>query len=68
MALKKIEHCRDCGRELEKDEVALTRKLVERDSKVFYCIDCLAVRYKVDADFLRDKIEDYKFQGCALFD
>lgn len=64
---KDVKFCKDCNRALTKDEVGLTRKLVERDSKVFYCLDCLAARYKVDTDWLRDKIEDFKYQGCTLF-
>ena len=31
--MRDVKYCRDCNRKLTKDEVGLTRKLVERDSE-----------------------------------
>jgi predicted nucleic-acid-binding Zn-ribbon protein len=61
-------HCCICGKEsLSKDEIGLTKKLLDKDSKRFYCLDCLAECLEVDAEFLLARIEDFKEHGCALF-
>lgn len=63
---KKI--CYMCGKEaLSKNEVGLTKKLLDKDSKRFYCFDCLAEYLEVDAEFLLAKVEEFKLQGCTLF-
>lgn len=60
--------CVSCGKEnLSKDEIGLTKKLISRDTTTFYCIDCLAEYLCVTADELRDKIEEFKEEGCTLF-
>lgn len=61
-------NCYVCGREaLSKNEIGLTKKLLDRDSKRFYCLDCLAQYLEVDEEFLLAKIEEFKVQGCKLF-
>jgi uncharacterized protein YlaI len=63
-----MEKCYVCGREtLTKNETGLTKKLLGKDAKVFYCLDCLAEYLEVDKEFLLDKIEEFKQQGCNLF-
>jgi predicted nucleic-acid-binding Zn-ribbon protein len=60
--------CYVCRKEnLGKNEIGLTKKLLGREVRQFYCIDCLAEHLEVDAEFLLDKIEDFKNQGCELF-
>jgi hypothetical protein len=60
--------CYLCGKEhLTKNEIALTKKLIDRDTKVFYCINCLAEYLEVDVEILIAKIEEFKEQGCDLF-
>ncbi len=60
--------CCVCAGEItDADVIGLNLKLISRETTRFYCIDCLAALYEVDADYLRDKIEDWKEQGCALF-
>ena len=57
-----------CGKEhLSKDEVGITLKLVGEDTTVFYCLECLAEYLDVTVDDIRDKIEEFKEQGCKLF-
>ena len=57
-----------CGKEhLTKNEIALTKKLIDRDTKVFYCINCLAEYLEVDVEILIAKIKEFKEQGCDLF-
>jgi len=60
--------CYVCGKEITtKNEVGLTKKLLNRDTKRFYCLNCLAEYLEVDTDFLLAKIEEFKEQGCKLF-
>ena len=61
-------NCYVCGKEaLSKNEIGLTKKLVGRSSKRFYCLDCLAECFEVDTGFLLAKVEEFKEQGCGLF-
>jgi len=61
-------NCYICGKEaLSKNEIGLTQKLLDKNSKRFYCIDCLAEHLEVDAEFLLEKIDEFKLQGCTLF-
>ena len=61
-------NCYICGKEsLQKNEIGLTKKLIDQDSKRFYCLDCLADYLEVDREFLIDKIEEFKRDGCTLF-
>ena len=59
--------CITCGRPLEKDEVALTRKLINRGATQYLCIDCLANKFEVTREDLEKKIEEFRQMGCTLF-
>jgi uncharacterized protein YlaI len=60
--------CYVCGKDnLSKDEIGLTKKLLNKNIKCFYCFDCLAEYLEVDTDFLLEKVEEFKTQGCVLF-
>ena len=48
--------CITCGRPLEKDEVALTKKLINRGATQYLCIDCLAKKFEVTREDLEKKI------------
>lgn len=64
----KKKSCYICGKEaLNKNEIGLTKKLLDEGSRYFYCIDCLAEYLEVDKDFLFEKIETFKEQGCIHF-
>ena len=58
MSRKRI--CCDCGRALKRDEIALTQKLIDIDTEEFYCLDCLA-------EYIKEKIQEFKEQGCTVF-
>jgi hypothetical protein len=61
-------NCYICGKEaLTKNEIGLTKKLLGRDSKRLYCLDCLAEYLEVDTEFLLAKVEEFREQGCKLF-
>lgn len=60
--------CYGCEKKaLSKNEIGLTKKLLDKDSKRFYCLDCLAEYLEVDTEFLLAKVEEFKEQGCDLF-
>ncbi len=59
--------CCDCGKTLKKDEVALTRKLIDPDTEDFYCLDCMAEYIGCTVEDLKEKIVEFKEQGCTLF-
>lgn len=60
--------CYSCGKaELTKDEVGLTKKLIDKQTDKFYCIACLEEYFDVTEQELLDKIEEFKDEGCTLF-
>ena len=60
--------CYVCGKfPLTKNEIGLTKKLIDRKSTIFYCLSCLADYLEVSEDELIAKIEDFKNEGCSLF-
>ena len=61
------EYCRLCKKELMPDEIGLTKKLVNRGSEMYYCLDCLADSFEVDRADLEKKIQYFKDMGCTLF-
>lgn len=66
---KKIFECASCGKKpLSKNEVGINKKLLGAESKGFYCLDCLADFLEVTPQDLLDKIEDFKSEGCKLFE
>lgn len=62
-----MDRCAGCGRLLTRDEAALTRKLVNRGARVFYCLTCLSTRFDVSEEVLREKIVQFREMGCTLF-
>ena len=53
---------------LTKNEVGINKKLLGVKSDSFYCLDCLAAYLEVDVQDILDKIEEFKEEGCKLFD
>ena len=63
-----INKCKSCGKEnLPKDEIGLNKKMFGEKIKEFYCLECLADYFEIDVEFLLEKIEEYKAQGCVMF-
>lgn len=61
--------CIACFKEgLSKDTIALNKKLLGTDIDHFYCLDCLANYLNVTTDDLLDKIDEFKEEGCTLFE
>ena len=61
--------CIACGIEcVDKNAVGLNKKLLGADIKNYYCLDCLADFLGAAVEELLDKIEEFKDEGCTLFD
>ncbi|MBE8952287.1 MAG: hypothetical protein SR1Q7_03970 [Quinella sp. 1Q7] len=61
--------CIACGkRPLTKNEIGISKKLLGAQSESFYCVECLANFLEVEPQDILDKIEDFKHDGCKLFE
>lgn len=64
----KTKKCYVCGKDpLTKDEIGITKKLIDANAATFYCMQCLADYLEVTEEELLAKIEEFKSEGCALF-
>lgn len=52
---------------LEKDWIALHKKLLDANAKEFLCISCMADTFSCEVADLLVKIEEFKEEGCILF-
>lgn len=52
---------------LDKDTIGINKKLLGEDISNYYCLDCLAEYLDCTVDELKDKIEEFKAEGCKLF-
>ena len=61
--------CVACNKsELDKNTIGINKKLLGLDVKNFYCIDCLADYLGCTVEDILEKIEEFKSEGCKLFD
>ena len=66
--VKKVS-CVSCGKEaLEKNEIGINKKLLGEQVESFYCMDCLADYLGVSVRDILDKVEEFRDQGCKLFE
>lgn len=63
----KKELCRRCKRILTADEIGATKKLINRGTTAYLCLDCLAEAFAVDRKDIERKIVCFKEMGCTLF-
>ena len=61
------ETCQRCGAPLTRDEIGLTKKLINRGCTEFLCYECLAKHFRVSVDLLKAKVEQFREMGCTLF-
>lgn len=54
-------------KDLDKDTIAINKKLLGPNIKNFYCMDCLADYLGTTVEDLLEKIEEFKDEGCELF-
>ena len=58
-----------CGKnKLNKNTIGINKKLLGEDMENFYCMDCLAEYLGCTVEELLDKIEEFKEEGCKLFE
>ena len=68
MVNKQQERCFVCGKKpLSHNEIGLNKKIFGRRITKYYCIDCISENFEVTTEEMYDKIEEFKDQGCALF-
>ena len=61
------DRCVKCARPLTAVEIGATKKFINRGAEEFYCLDCLAERFKVCRNYIEEKIEYFSRNGCSLF-
>ena len=61
------ETCVKCGAVLDKDDIGAHKQLVNRGAQSFMCVKCLARHFDVPEQRIREKIEEFRAQGCLLF-
>ena len=59
--------CQTCDHPLTADEIAVTKKLINRGATSFYCVDCLAAYFTVTPADIRERIAYFRASGCTLF-
>lgn len=67
MTTSKVKNCCDCKKPLSRDEVALNRKMIDKNTKEFRCLECLSEQFGCEVEDLQIKIDEFKEQGCTLF-
>lgn len=60
-------NCIKCGAALSCDDAGATKKLINRGAVEFMCIPCLAKKFGVTEERIKEKIEFWRKSGCALF-
>ncbi len=61
-------NCVSCGyKDLDNDTIGINRKLLGRNINSYYCLECLADYMCTTKEDLIEKIEDFKDEGCELF-
>ena len=59
--------CNQCNAALNKDLIALNKKLLGKKIDKYLCLECLADYLGATTDDLLIKITEFKEQGCDLF-
>lgn len=65
--MKSNKKCKYCGVLLEKDWIALNKKLLNPNVEEYACLSCLADDFDSSVEDLKIKIEEFKESGCTLF-
>ena len=53
--------------EIDKNCIALNKKLLDVTLKEFSCLQCLSDTFDCSVEDLQIKIEEFKEEGCTLF-
>ena len=61
-------NCAYCDKEnLSKNDIGLNKKLIHRQIERMMCLTCLAAYFETTEEELKEMIERFKREGCALF-
>jgi len=60
-------YCKKCHKKLERDEIAVYLRLVNRGAKEYLCIPCLAEYFRCSEEDIKSRIQKFKAMGCTLF-
>lgn len=67
--MKKITKCATCGKSpLDKNTVGINKKLRGAKISDLFCMECLAENIGCEVQDIIDKIEEFKNEGCKLFE
>ncbi len=65
---KQAIRCMWCDKEIvSKDEIGICRKLLGKETTDFYCLEDFAEYLGCPVEDLQAKIEEFKEEGCTLF-
>jgi len=68
MSRRKQIDCSYCDKEkLSKDEIGINKKIIHRQIERMMCLTCMAAYFETTEDELKEKIEEFRRQGCSLF-
>ncbi|MBQ9306477.1 MAG: DUF2197 domain-containing protein [Clostridia bacterium] len=59
--------CSLCGEKVGRDEVGLTKKLINRGTQEYLCLACLSRRFRVSPEKLLEMADAFRAAGCTLF-
>lgn len=59
--------CRQCQKQVTRDEIGLNKKFINRGIDRYFCMDCLARHLDVSTRLLEMKIKQFREMGCTLF-
>ena len=61
--------CVSCGKQnLVKNEIGINKKLLGENIERYYCLDCLSDYLDASVEELIEKIEEFREEGCILFE
>ncbi len=66
---KNTKSCSICGKApLDKNAIGINIKLRGERIEDYFCLECLAENFGCDVQDILDKIEEFRNEGCKLFD
>ena len=66
--MKSKDCCVCLAKNLSKNTIGINKKLLGEGITNFFCINCLADHLDCDVQDILDKIEEFKADGCILFE
>lgn len=66
--MKKQIKCHICEVEIDKNTIGLNKKFYGRQVVKFFCLNCLSEHLDISVEDLLTKVEEFKIQGCTLFE